>query len=114
MNSAAPSTVSASVVKPTEVIKYVLMPPQKIRTFAAEANFPGESFIKEIRATWKVDIFNDAEKMEMVNDSVLSQIRMHLRLCTPTIDHEELLQAISRIFGEQKVFPDLEAEFYAV
>lgn len=71
VNTAAPTQVStATRSEPTELIKYVLMPPQKVRTLAAETNFSAESFAKEIHAAWKEGIFNDTEKLEMVDDSV--------------------------------------------
>lgn len=53
--------MSAPITKElANVVKYVLMPLQKIKICIAEANFSAESFIKDICTAWKVGIFNDA------------------------------------------------------
>lgn len=39
---------------------------------------------------------------------------MQLNLHATTNDHEELLQAIMKIYSEQKTLPDPQTEFYAI
>lgn len=64
VSSAPPSHVSVTFRRePTEIILYVMMPPQKPRTFPAEANFLVESFTMDVRIAWKAVFFNDAEKL---------------------------------------------------
>ncbi|BFZ11017.1 hypothetical protein BsWGS_14056 [Bradybaena similaris] len=114
VNVAAPLTVNAPIMGPTEVVRYVLMPPQTIRTFAAEANFLAESYIKEIRSAWKTGDYSEADRLEMINDSMSSRVQMQMRLRAPTNDPDELLQSILKFYGVHKTLSELEAEFYAV
>lgn len=67
-NTAA-STLLSSPTR-NELVRYVLMPLQKIRTFAADANFSVESFTKEIRTAWKADIFSKAYRLRLINHSI--------------------------------------------
>lgn len=65
-NSVALTHVSAPTRnEPTEVVTYVLMPPQKIKTFRADSDFSAESYAEEIRSAWRVGISDEAYRLEL-------------------------------------------------
>lgn len=106
--------MSASIMEPTEVVRYVLMPPQKVRTFATEISFSAESYIKEVRSAWKTRVYSKADQVEIINDSTSHRGRLQMRLPAPTNDPSELLQTILKFYCEQKTLPELNAHFYAI
>lgn len=105
VNSAVLSTLSASIMEHNEVVRYVLMSPEKIRTIAAESTVLADSYIKEIRSAWKTGDYSKAGRLEIINDSMSPCVRMQMRLRAQTNDHDELLQDILKFCGEQKTLP---------
>lgn len=67
--------------------------------------------MKVVRFTWGAGVFSDADRLETITKSTSPSVRVQLNLRKATNDPDELLQAILRVFGEQKSLASLQAEF---